>query len=189
MFLGLGNSSHWSSRNVRDGTQRWRLRTLKMNCHALRLATLLLLCPVFCHRGSGCLGNAAGASHLVRNACETSVDTARLIVPSGVKHPLFAHGLEPMAPMGAFAGACRRRRTCDLAVHGPTCLECVLGTDLFWTSRHPKWARNIVTLAIVLAVTIGVAFRVDRPAAWMLVPYLGWIAYASSLNAAIAILN
>jgi benzodiazapine receptor len=47
----------------------------------------------------------------------------------------------------------------------------------------------IVALAIVLVVTIGAAFRVDRLAAWMLVPYLGWIVYASSLNAAIAILN
>lgn len=47
----------------------------------------------------------------------------------------------------------------------------------------------IVALAIVLVATIGAAFRVDRSAAWMLVPYLGWILYASSLNAAIAILN
>jgi benzodiazapine receptor len=47
----------------------------------------------------------------------------------------------------------------------------------------------IVALAIVLMATIIVAFRVDRLPAWLLVPYLGWILYAASLNAAIALLN
>jgi tryptophan-rich sensory protein len=56
---------------------------------------------------------------------------------------------------------------------------------------HATWSGLliIVALAIVLVVTISAAFRVDRAAAWMLVPYLAWIVYASSLNAAIAILN
>jgi tryptophan-rich sensory protein len=30
---------------------------------------------------------------------------------------------------------------------------------------------------------------VDRLAAWMLVPYLGWVAFATVLNAAIVVLN
>jgi benzodiazapine receptor len=47
----------------------------------------------------------------------------------------------------------------------------------------------IAAIAIALIATIIVAYRVDRPAAWLLVPYLGWILYAASLNAAIAILN
>ena len=56
---------------------------------------------------------------------------------------------------------------------------------------HAIWSGLliIVALAMVLVVTIYAAFHVDRPAAWMLVPYLAWIVYASSLNAAIAVLN
>ncbi len=50
---------------------------------------------------------------------------------------------------------------------------------------HAIWSGLliIVALAIVLVITINAAFRVDRPAAWMLVPYLAWIGCASSLNA------
>lgn len=47
----------------------------------------------------------------------------------------------------------------------------------------------IVAIAIALTATIIVAFRVDRLAAWLLVPYLGWTLYAGSLNAAIVMLN
>ena len=47
----------------------------------------------------------------------------------------------------------------------------------------------IVALAIVLTATIISAHRVDRLAAWLLVPYLAWILYAASLNAGIAALN
>jgi len=47
----------------------------------------------------------------------------------------------------------------------------------------------IVALAIALMATIIAANRVDRLSAWLLVPYLAWILYASSVNAGIAILN
>jgi tryptophan-rich sensory protein len=47
----------------------------------------------------------------------------------------------------------------------------------------------IVALALTLFVTILSAHRVDRLTAWMLVPYLGWILYAASLNIGIAVLN
>lgn len=47
----------------------------------------------------------------------------------------------------------------------------------------------IVALAVVLSVLIAAAYRVDRLAAWLLVPYLAWILYAASLNAGIVVLN
>ncbi len=47
----------------------------------------------------------------------------------------------------------------------------------------------IVALAIVLAATIVAARRVDTIAGWLLVPYMVWILYATSLNGAIALLN
>ncbi len=47
----------------------------------------------------------------------------------------------------------------------------------------------IIALSIVLAATILAAHRVDRLSAWLLVPYLAWLLYATSLNAGIAVLN
>jgi translocator protein len=47
----------------------------------------------------------------------------------------------------------------------------------------------IVALAVVLAGTIVAVARVRRLAAAMLVPYLAWVVFATSLNAAVAVLN
>lgn len=47
----------------------------------------------------------------------------------------------------------------------------------------------IVVLAVVLAASIVAAYRVDRFAAYLLVPYFVWILYATSLNAGIVVLN
>ena len=37
--------------------------------------------------------------------------------------------------------------------------------------------------------TIRLSWRVDRVAAWLLVPYAAWVAFASLLNAAVWRLN
>jgi translocator protein len=47
----------------------------------------------------------------------------------------------------------------------------------------------IVALDLVVAATIAVAWRVSRPAAVLLLPYLVWILYATALNIAIFALN
>jgi translocator protein len=47
----------------------------------------------------------------------------------------------------------------------------------------------IIALAVLLAATICHALAVNRAAAWLLVPYLLWILYASTLNAGIVTLN
>jgi translocator protein len=47
----------------------------------------------------------------------------------------------------------------------------------------------IVALLAALVVTVTRFFAVDRIAGWMLVPYLAWVAYATLLNAAIALMN
>ena len=47
----------------------------------------------------------------------------------------------------------------------------------------------IVALIIVLALTLRAALPLDRAAGWLLVPYLAWVCYASTLNAAIVLLN
>lgn len=47
----------------------------------------------------------------------------------------------------------------------------------------------IVLLVLALAALLPAAFRADRVSGWLLAPYLAWVCYAASLNAAIAALN
>ena len=46
----------------------------------------------------------------------------------------------------------------------------------------------IAILALIIAF-IAATWRSDRVAAWLFVPYALWVAFASSLNLAIAVLN
>lgn len=48
---------------------------------------------------------------------------------------------------------------------------------------------DIAALVVCIAFTIKHALSYDRRAAYLLVPYLMWVAYASTLNAGIAYLN
>ena len=58
---------------------------------------------------------------------------------------------------------------------------------LFFKARRPRWA--LVEILLLEASTLDLTRRpakVDPPAAAMLVPYAGWVAFATALNAAIA---
>lgn len=48
---------------------------------------------------------------------------------------------------------------------------------------------DIVVLDILVVATIAVFIRRDHLAGWMMLPYLAWIAFATTLNAAIWSLN
>ena len=47
----------------------------------------------------------------------------------------------------------------------------------------------IVALFVAIAATIVTASRVDRPTAWLLAPYLLWVAYATTLNIGVVAMN
>lgn len=53
------------------------------------------------------------------------------------------------------------------------------------------WAALVIIVALVLAVAwlMASAKRWSRVAVWILVPYILWLAYATSLNAGIIVLN
>ncbi|MEO8518244.1 MAG: TspO/MBR family protein [Dermatophilaceae bacterium] len=58
---------------------------------------------------------------------------------------------------------------------------------LFFKARRPRWA--LAEILLLEASTLDLtrrAAKADRPAAAMLVPYAGWVAFATALNAAIA---
>ncbi len=60
----------------------------------------------------------------------------------------------------------------------------------FFGARSPGLGVAVIVLldTLVLA-TIVVFARVDRPAAWLLAPYLAWVLFATALNVAIWRLN
>jgi len=47
----------------------------------------------------------------------------------------------------------------------------------------------IVALLVAIVLTMIAASRADRPAAWLLVPYVVWVTYAATINAGVVALN
>ncbi|MCC7186558.1 MAG: tryptophan-rich sensory protein [Acidobacteria bacterium] len=70
-----------------------------------------------------------------------------------------------------------------------------LALNFSWSYLFFKFQQVELALAeigllwVCIALTIRAFARVDRPAAWLLAPYLAWVTYAATLNGAIAILN
>ena len=61
---------------------------------------------------------------------------------------------------------------------------------VFFGLRAPGWSMVvIVALAAAIAMTMRAFSRWDRTAAWLLAPYLAWVLFASTLNAAIVAVN
>ena len=61
---------------------------------------------------------------------------------------------------------------------------------LFFGLRQPVLGMiDITALWLAIVVTLASFRKVDGPAAWLLVPYLGWVTFASALNLAIALRN
>lgn len=66
----------------------------------------------------------------------------------------------------------------------------VLWSALFFGLRQPLWAfAEIVVLWLAILATILMFGRVRPAAAWLLVPYLAWVTFASCLNYAIVLAN
>lgn len=61
---------------------------------------------------------------------------------------------------------------------------------VFFRFQQVELALGVIgVMWVLIALTIRAFGHVDRLAAWLLVPYLAWVTYASTLNAAIAVLN
>ncbi len=61
---------------------------------------------------------------------------------------------------------------------------------LFFTFQQIELALlEIVLMWVCIVLTFRAFARIDRLAAWLLVPYLCWVTYAATLNAAFAVLN
>ncbi len=61
---------------------------------------------------------------------------------------------------------------------------------VFFGLQSPGWALlNIIALWLAIVWTIKVFYRISKPAAYLLVPYLLWVSFGSYLNYAIWVLN
>ena len=65
-----------------------------------------------------------------------------------------------------------------------------LWSPVFFGWHDTKTALAIIVgLMIAIAATIIAASRVDRAAMWLLVPYLAWVAYATTINIGVVAMN
>ncbi|MDX2205865.1 MAG: TspO/MBR family protein [Hyphomicrobiaceae bacterium] len=82
------------------------------------------------------------------------------------------------------------QRTHALRLFGLQLVLNFIWTPVFF-GAHWLWtaAAIIVALVLVLALTIRAAWGLDRRAALLLLPYLAWVSYATTLNVGVAALN
>lgn len=77
-----------------------------------------------------------------------------------------------------------------LSVFGLQLALNVLWSFVFFGSHQPYWAFiEIILLWLAILATIKLFYPISRLAAWLLVPYLVWVTFASFLNYAIWQLN
>lgn len=65
-----------------------------------------------------------------------------------------------------------------------------LWTPLFFGLKSPEAALAVIAILwLMIILTIRLFGKIDKKAAFLLLPYLGWVSFASLLNGAIAYLN
>jgi tryptophan-rich sensory protein len=61
---------------------------------------------------------------------------------------------------------------------------------LFFGYHRPDLAlAEMIVMWLVILMTIFQFAKIDKPAAWMLVPYISWVSFASILTYYIMVLN
>ncbi len=84
----------------------------------------------------------------------------------------------------------RRDVQIGTAVFGIQLVLNILWSYLFFGLRSPLYGLiGIVALWIAILATIVWFFRISRPAAILLVPYIAWVSIATALNYSIYVLN
>ena len=87
-------------------------------------------------------------------------------------------------------GAERRTIKGALAIFGVQLVLNALWSTIFFGLHSPMWAFvEIVLLWVAIVGTIGVFWRISKPAALLLVPYVLWVSFAGYLNYTIWNLN
>ena len=94
----------------------------------------------------------------------------------------------PPRPVSRRPASLRRDRALRLFAVQLACNG--LWSLLFFRLRRPDWALwEVVPLWLSVLLLMVVLGRWSRPSAWLLAPYLAWVAFAAVLNLAIVRLN
>jgi tryptophan-rich sensory protein len=84
----------------------------------------------------------------------------------------------------------KRQKRLALVLFGVQLVLNTLWSIIFFGLQSPGGALiEIVFLWLAIAATIITFAKISRPAAWLLVPYIAWVSFASYLNYAIWTLN
>lgn len=84
----------------------------------------------------------------------------------------------------------KRQIKIALGVFGLQLLFNASWSVVFFGLQNPGWAlANIVALWFVIMWTMVLFYAISRPAAYLLVPYILWVSFATYLNYALWILN
>lgn len=87
-------------------------------------------------------------------------------------------------------GLSRREVKIGLGLFGLQLVLNTLWSIIFFGWQNPGGAfAEIIALWLMIAATIYAFYKVSRPAAWMLAPYIIWVSFAAYLNYAIWQLN
>lgn len=136
------------------------------------------------------LGGAASAGGT--GAFYRSLRKPSFTPPAAVFGPVWTVLYAAIAVSGyrAWRAPPSRRRSVALGLWGTQLALNAAWSPLFFGLERPRAA--LVDIALLLPAAAGYAFvvhRVDRPAAWLVAPYVGWVAFATALNAEIVRLN
>lgn len=83
----------------------------------------------------------------------------------------------------AWIGSEKNQKKIVAIVFGISLAFNALWSVLFFSLRNPRAAFiEIIALWLSILAMIFVSWRIDRKAAWMLLPYLLWVSFASVLN-------
>jgi benzodiazapine receptor len=136
----------------------------------------------------GSAGYATRDPYLVCRAHQAVLDTAAIGVPDRVDCLYILMGIsfwrlwesEPVSPA---------RSTAMVLFLGQLALNAAWSPVFFGWHGTRTALLIIATLLLTIGATIVFASRVDRVAAWLLGPHLAWVAYASTINAGVVVLN
>ncbi|ATB35474.1 TspO/MBR family protein [Cystobacter fuscus] len=139
--------------------------------------------------GAALLGARSSSS---TQAWYRSLRKPRFQPPAWVFGPAWTtlYGLMSLSAWRVWNRPAGPRRSWALALWGVQLGFNALWSPLFFAKHRPRTALlDIAALGVSLAAYTGAARQVDRGAAWMMVPYLAWVGFASALNEEIVRLN
>lgn len=112
--------------------------------------------------------------------------------PSWVFAPVWTalYAASALAAFRVWRSAPSRARTRALALWGVQHALNAAWSPLFFRAHRPRAAlADIGAILATSAAFVREARGVDRTASWLMTPYVGWVAYASTINAGVVTKN